>query len=166
MGDDSLTKRLWRKLVNEREAVGRRGRENGGGKAKTVGRPCERPHSRAQIAAMTMRKGPDGLLEEALREARPGPLSVLQAWDGWSRKIKSLNDRRLVASLKFACVQPEGSWRKISQARGVKTKKRFYIWSTSGWGSGERGRKRDARRRKNLLLTRHAFAEKQYLCIS
>ena len=98
--------------------------------------------------------------------ASPGPLSVLQAWGGWSRKIKSLNDRRLVASLKFACVQPEGSWRKISQARGVKTKKRFYIWSTSGWGSGERGRKRDARRRKNLLPTRHAFAEKQYLCIS
>ena len=76
------------------------------------------------------------------------------------------DDRRLVASLKFACGQPEGSWRKISQARGVKTKKRFYIWSTSGWGSGERGRKRDAWRRKNLLPTRHAFAEKQYLCIS
>ena len=166
MCDDSLTKLLWRKLVNEREAVGRRGRENGGGKAKTVGWPCERPHSRAQIAAMTTRKGPDGLLEEALWEARLGPLSVLQAWGGWSRKIKSLNDRRLVASLKFACVQPDGSWRKISQARGVKTKKRFYIWSTSGWGSGERGRKRDAWRRKNLLPTRHAFAEKQYLCIS
>lgn len=30
MCDDSLTKRLWRKLVNEREVVGRRGRENGG----------------------------------------------------------------------------------------------------------------------------------------
>lgn len=95
-----------------------------------------------------------------------GPFGIVAGVGGWSRKIKSLNDRRLVASLKFACVQPEGSWRKISQARGVKTKKRFYIWSTSGWGSGERGRKRDARRRKNFLPTRHAFAEKQYLCIS
>ena len=56
-----------------------------------------------------------------------GPFRIVAGVGGWSRKIKSLNDRRLVASLKFACVQPEGSWRKISQAQGAKPDKRFYI---------------------------------------
>lgn len=166
MCDDSLTKRLWRKLVNEREAVGRRGRENGGGKAKTVGRPCERATLARPNSCNDNAKGPGRASRRGSLRRSFGPFGIVAGVGGWSRKIKSLNDRRLVASLKFACVQPEGSWRKISQARGVKTKKRFYIWSTSGWGSGERGRKRDAWRRKNFLPTRHAFAEKQYLCIS
>ena len=141
MRDNSLTKRLWRKLVNEREAVGRRGRENGGGKAKKAGCPGERAAPARPNGRNDDAKGPGRLSRRGSLRRSFGPFGIVAGVGRWSRKIKSLNDRRLVASLKSACVQPEGSRRKISQARGVKTKKRFYIWSTSGWGSGERGRK-------------------------
>ena len=53
--------------------TGKRERKGGSGRRKKhwgeVKRRADRakePHSRAQIAAMTTRKGPDGLLEEAL----------------------------------------------------------------------------------------------------